>query len=501
MRITDYWHIVRGTWRSILAVTILGGIVAAAISFPATPSYQSTTSVYFSLPVGDTATELSQGATYTQAQMLSFAELATKPVVMSGVINRLDLNTTPKGLATQVQAKASPQTVILTLTASSDDPQRAAAIADATANELIKVARDLAPVNSKGAPTLDASTIGKAAVPSYPVSPNKRRNVVLGLLAGLLLGIAVSIARELMQTHVRDDDEAENLVKAPVLARISSNRAFKRSPVVMASDPRGTASEGYRRLRINLRYLRTSHEISVVTFTSAISSEGKSTTALNFACACAEAGDRVLLIDGDLRQPAVAAYTGLEGAVGLTTILAEGVRFEDVVQAWGDAVRFDVLTSGDLPPNPIELLESEAMRALLDHVREQYDLVVIDSPPLLPVSDGALLAARSSGAIVVANVDKVHRSELVDAVASLQQVRANVLGLVINGGSTQAQSGYYAAPSRWWSRRGRAQRRRMQTRVRAFARSNAARSKAAKSSGVYPHGRRRAKHDRSSGVR
>ncbi len=475
MRLSDYWQIVRSGWRLILLATLAGGLIAAAMAFPATPMYRATTSVYFSLPNGDTASDLSQGSTYTQAQMLSFAELATQPAVLDGVIESLDLDTTSKALAARVRATASQETVILSITAISTDPNEAAEIANATAEELIKVARQLAPANAQGDPSIDAATVGAATAPKYPFSPQKRRNLLLGLLAGLLLGIAATIARELLDTRVRDDDEAEHLVKAPVLAEVGRSRSFKKSTVVMQSDPRGTASEAYRRLRINLRYLRTTHDVDIVTLTSSVSSEGKSTTAINFAYACAEAGDRVLLIDGDLRQPAIAAYTGLEAAVGLTTILADGVDFQDVVQTWGETTRFDVLASGDLPPNPTELIESQAMRALLERLRHEYDLVVIDSPPLLPVSDGALFAARSSGAIVVANVRKVHRAELVDAVASLHQLGATVLGLVINGGSPQTQSSYYGAPSdSWWKRirQGPAQRRRNQARRRAISRSN-----------------------------
>lgn len=472
MRLTDYWRMVWGHRIAILAVGLFAALLAGVASSLATPLYRATTSVYFSLPSGDSATDLSQGSTYTQAQMLSFAELATQPVVLDAVIDELGLEETTRELADQISTRASRDTVILSISVARESPEQAALIANTVADEMRTVVRDLAPKDAAGDPSINAETVGEATPPKYPFRPNKRLNVAVALVGGLLLGTALTIARELFDTRVRSDAEAGELTDAPVLTAVPYSRELKRLPVVMEAFPHGPAAEAYRRLRINLKYLRSTHEVDVVTLTSSLSGEGKSVSSLNFAYACAESGDRVLLIDGDMRGPGVTTYAGLEPSVGLTTVLTDDADFDDVVQSWSQGARFDVLASGPLPPNPTQLIESAAMRTLLDTLRQRYDLVIIDSPPLLPVSDAALFAARSSGAILVVNLRKAHRNDVTQAAASLATVGADLLGVVVNGAEPHSNADYYGAyvkaPSRWammqTARRRRSARRRRDAR-------------------------------------
>lgn len=163
--------------------------------------------------------------------------------------------------------------------------------------------------------------------------------------------------------------------------------------------------------------------------TSSVPGEGKSTVAANLALTLAEAGSRVALVDADLRRPSVADYLGLEGAAGLTTVLIGQATLDDVVQPWGALA---VLTSGQIPPNPSEMVGSRAMTWVLDELAERYDVVVIDTPPLLPVTDAAILARLTDGALVVAGANGLHRHQLTEALGSLERVGARVLGLVVN---------------------------------------------------------------------
>ena len=190
-----------------------------------------------------------------------------------------------------------------------------------------------------------------------------------------------------------------------MLAQVAHDNDIKRLIYSSGQHPTRTA-EAFQRLRTNLRYVSVERPANVVTITSALAGEGKSTMSINFARACAQAGDRVLLIDADLRSPVIATSLRLEPGYGLTSLLAEGVPFEQVVQSQEDMPLLDVIVSGDVPPNPTHLIESQAMSSMLATARQTYDIVIIDSPPLLPVSDGAVLARLSSGALLVANIRK-----------------------------------------------------------------------------------------------
>jgi polysaccharide biosynthesis transport protein len=165
--------------------------------------------------------------------------------------------------------------------------------------------------------------------------------------------------------------------------------------------------------------------------TSSISGEGKSTTAINLAITLADAGSRVALIHADLRRPSIAEYMGLAGEVGLTTVLIGQTNLQDAIQSWGNG-SLHVLPSGQVPPNPSELLGSRPMATLLEQLSSQYDIVLIDTPPLLPVTDAAILAKITGGALVIAAAGNLHLQQLADGLGALQDVGARVLGVVLN---------------------------------------------------------------------
>lgn len=198
----------------------------------------------------------------------------------------------------------------------------------------------------------------------------------------------------------------------------------------MVRETRSNAAELYRQLRSNLEYVAVGSDSLSVVVTSSLQGEGKSTIAANLALALSEGGQKVLLLDADLRRPAIAAYTGLVGDAGLTSVLVGRATFDEVVQTWSAGP--DVLTSGPIPPNPSEILSSEAMADLLGEVKERYSVVVIDSAPLAAVADAAIIAPDTDGALVVVDRTQVHRAQLERTTASLRKSGAKVLGLIIN---------------------------------------------------------------------
>ena len=203
-------------------------------------------------------------------------------------------------------------------------------------------------------------------------------------------------------------------------------------PLIVHVDPHSPMAEAYRQLRTNLRFIDVTSESRSIVFTSAVPHEGKSSVAANLAITLAAAGSRTVLVEADLRQPMVAQYLGLEGAVGLTSVLIGSARLDDVVQSWGRPPGLDVLACGPIPPNPSELLGSMGMVNLIRELENRYEHVIIDSPPLLPVTDAAVLSKLTRGAVLVVGAGQVDRDQVSKALDALGAVGAPVLGIVMN---------------------------------------------------------------------
>ncbi|NTW38742.1 MAG: CpsD/CapB family tyrosine-protein kinase, partial [Cellulomonadaceae bacterium] len=200
-------------------------------------------------------------------------------------------------------------------------------------------------------------------------------------------------------------------------------------------------AEEFRRLRTNLRFLSVDTEGLCLVISSAMPGEGKTTASVNLAVALAEADMRVLLVDADMRRPRIADYMGLENNAGLTTVLIGRATVDDVIQPWGGQ-RLDVLTAGEIPPNPSELVATRALRDLLEDVRARYDVVIIDAPPLLPVADAAILSRMVSGVVVVADTKKLRRHQLREVVDGVHAAGGQVLGVVLNKVKVRRASTY-----------------------------------------------------------
>ncbi|MGI8414705.1 MAG: polysaccharide biosynthesis tyrosine autokinase [Nakamurella sp.] len=424
----EYFAILRKRWLYLLAPILIGLAAAAGLSYSATPQYQATASVYFSLPYGNTASDLYQGSNYTQQQLSSYANLATMPIVLNPVIAKLGLGGNYGQLAGTVAALASTDTVIIDIRVTNPSSPRAASIANAVADQLGIVVRQLSPKDAAGKSQIDVNTVATATPPAVPSTPKKKRNLVLGGLAGLFAGLLLALARDRFDTRVRTVKDVQG---APGLASIAFDKAAKKSPLIVGANVRSVRAESYRQLRTNLQFVHVDDPVKVVVVTSSVASEGKSSTAANLAAMFAEAGRRVLLVEADLRRPRVSDYLGLERSIGLTNVLAGQVDVDDVLQTWGSG-GLTVLPSGSIPPNPSELLGSQNMVDLLVSLRAKFDMIIVDTPPLLPVTDAAVVAVQTDGAVVVVRYGKTTRSQIASALQSLQSVDARVLGVVLN---------------------------------------------------------------------
>jgi capsular exopolysaccharide synthesis family protein len=431
-----YLDVLRRRWRSTAVVVVLCVLGSGLLSLTATPTYQASASLFFSLQNGNTANELAQGSTFTQNQMASYATLATTAAVLEPVIDDLDLDASVRRLARQVSATTPNDTVVLRIAVTSTSAAEAAEIANSVAEHLTEAVDDLAPVDDDGAPSVRSTLVAPAEAPLFPASPNTRLNLVVGLFLGLVLGVLQALLREALDNRVRDVAIVTELSDLPVVGSIPTWSSRSATAVALEEDPHSASAEALRHLRTNLQFLDVAGESGsggarLVAVTSSQAGEGKSTISLGLASALAETGARVLLVDTDLRRPSLAGRLGLEGAAGLTTVLLGRAAVPDVVQEWG-STGLEVLTAGQVPPNPSELLGSPAMTRLLAELREAYDHVVLDTAPVLPVADALILSRAVDGMLLVANATRVRRAEFGQSVAALRRVDARVLGVVLN---------------------------------------------------------------------
>ena len=431
MELADYLRILRKYWRSITAVTLGTLLLAALFSLVSKPTYTSSSTIFLSIRSANTAGELNAGSSYVENQAQSFAKVAKTPIVLQPAIDDLDLETTPEKLAGSITASVPTNTATIDLSVVRGDPAEAAEITEAVSNRLIVIVAQLSPPGPDGAEPVIATVVKPATTPTSPTSPNVPQNLALGVLLGLLLGAGQAILRDTLNVYVRTVNDIERVTDRPVLGNIAFDTDAEIHPLVLQVDPHSPRAEAYRRLRTNLQFLGLEEGKRSIVITSSIPGEGKTTSAINIASTLATAGERVLIIDADLRRPKVASYLQLEGSVGLTTVLIGDARLEDVVQPYGDT-RMEVLTAGPVPPNPAELLGFDAMRQLVDQAMARYDSVIIDTPPLLPVTDAAVLSDLASGTLLIAGARVVRRPELAAAIASLEQVDARILGVVLN---------------------------------------------------------------------
>jgi succinoglycan biosynthesis transport protein ExoP len=258
---------------------------------------------------------------------------------------------------------------------------------------------------------------------------------------GLVLGIGIAILLEVLDTRIRGARDVQNVSDAPIIGGIAYDANAVDRPLIVQDEPHSVRAEAFRTLRTNLQFLDVEDAGRSFVITSSVPSEGKTTTSANLAIALADSGARVIIIDADMRRPKLASYMGLEGAVGLSDVLISRVLLEDAIQPWGRG-NLAVLPAGAVPPNPSELLGSRAMASLIHTLESEFDVVLFDLPPLLPVTDAAIVSKLTRGALVVVAAGRTHKGEFAGAIASLESVGAKVAGVILTMMPTRGADAY-----------------------------------------------------------
>lgn len=441
MALGEYTRLLRQRWRIILAALILG--IGAAVAYTAlvTPLYQAKAQLYVSTVSTESASDLAQGSSFTQRQVSTYADIVRTPYVLRPVIEELGLDQSPQELAAVVVAEAKPETVLIDVSATDPDRQQALTIVEAVSEQVVVTLSELDRVEGTSDSPVKATIVSEAVASPTPISPQPARNLVLGAMAGLLIGLALALLRHLSDSSVRGEEDIHALTDAPVLGGIPFDERAATSPTVVVDEPYNPHSESFRAVRTNLQFVNAGQPPRSIVITSSVPGEGKTTTSAHLALTLAAGGMKVCLVEADLRRPKLMSYLGLEGGAGLTNVLIGQSKLEDMLQPYGET-GVTLLGCGQLPPNPAELLGSPQMRDVLADLRERFDITIVDSPPLLPVTDAAVLAGVADGALVVVGASVVRREELARSLKRLRMAQAPILGVIVNRTSTKKGDGY-----------------------------------------------------------
>ncbi|MGW0884287.1 polysaccharide biosynthesis tyrosine autokinase [Streptomyces sp. NPDC002671] len=445
-------------WPTVVVCLVLAIGAALAVTGMSTPVYAARTELFVATRTGDDTAQLNQGQSFSQARVQSYAEIVTTRQVTAPVVKQLGLRTTPERLASQITAVAPLNTVLIDISVRDTEPERAARIANAVAQRFSAVVerletprRDLGPQRPGKGPKGDTTSpvslgiIQDAVAPTGPVSPRPLLNLAAGAIGGLLLGAGLVALRETLDTTFKATQALGEFIGLPGLGAIPYDRNAPKQPLVTA-EGHSKRAEAFRKLRTNLQFSQVDDPPRIIVVTSSVPGEGKTNTAANLALSLAEAGVSTCLVDADLRRPCVAPTFGLVQDAGLTTVLIGQARIEDVMQQVGGGL--SVLASGAVPPNPTELLASARMNEVLRELADTYEVVIVDTAPLLPVADTVGLASLAQGALLVVRAAKTRREQVRTAAESLERVGVRVLGTVFSmtpvpKGSRYGQYGYY----------------------------------------------------------
>lgn len=440
MELSDYLRILRKNVAVILVALFVGVAVAGAWSWTRTPVYQAQSKVFVSTQAGSTIGELQQGSSFTQARVLTYVDLVSTPTVLGPVIDEVGLNVTAEALAQQISASNPANTTMIQIRVADPDPIRAAEIANAVGTSLASAVEEIETLPSSEGSPVKLTRVSDATAPQAPSSPRTTLNLALGGLLGFAIGLGIAVLRTALDTRIRSAQDIAQLTDRPIIGMIPFDPKAETRPIILQDDPLNPRSEALRTLRTNLQFLEMEGAQRFVV-TSSVPREGKSTTAINLAIALADAGQRVALIDADLRKPKVAEYLQIEGGVGLTDVLIGRAQLEDVMLPWGGR-SIEVLPAGRIPPNPSELLGSQQMESLLETISQRADVIILDAPPLLPVTDAAVLVRRSAGAMMVVAVGITTRHQLASAMTALETVDAKIAGVVLSMVPTKGPDAY-----------------------------------------------------------
>jgi capsular exopolysaccharide synthesis family protein len=437
----DRQRILRKRKGSIIAITLACTIAALVASIATTPIYESK-AILLVVAKNDHSGDVStayQGTLLSQQLVKSFAQILTSRATADAALRLDPQSLTPRQLQGKIKARPVAETLLIELSVEDADPTRARRLTNSVARAFIQKIPIL-----QGGSALRVSMVEPPLTATEPIRPRTKLNIALGLLLGVMLGVGTAFLRELLDRSVKTPEQLEAAVGVPVVGTIPPFKATKQ-PIPVAEQPRGSAAEAFRKLRTNFAFLGVDRENLCCVVTSPASGDGKSTVTANLGIALAQAGQRVAVIDADLRKPSQHKIFGLHQRVGTTTVLLDQAAVTDAIQ-YPSRDLPAVLTSGQLPPNPSELLGSRRMAQLVAELRSMFDIVLIDCAPLLPVTDPMVVSQFADGILLIAKSGMTTKDQTAAARTACAKAGATIFGTVLNATSVTEgdQPAYYA---------------------------------------------------------
>lgn len=457
MELRDYFVALRRHALAIVLLTLIGVGVSYGWAKLQTPVYEASASGFvktrdLGTDAGVVVAPGTQDA-LANAKVETYLDMAMWRTVAEHAAEELDLSDSPEQLVRRITVENPPSTAILRITAQGSSPEAARDLASAWVRGLTATIDQFDGDGTEGSSPITVILGESAALPLAPSFPDTRSAVVIGGIIGLAAGIAFAFMRAYSDRRIRAADDVEQRLGVPVLGTIPTISGLdKHQRLIPEQDSSSKSSfavsESLRVMRTNLQFMDVDHPPRRIVVTSALPGEGKSTVAANLAATLAANGAHVVLVDGDLRRPTVARTMGLAHGAGLTDVLAGRADLTDVLQRAPGMPGLLVLGAGTTPPNPSELLGSERMKTLLDQLAD-HATVIIDAPPLVPITDGAILTHQADGAILVISAGSSTYDIVAKAMDAIEKVHGRVLGVVLNRvalSSSGASYGYGYQP-------------------------------------------------------
>ena len=441
MTVESVLSFLRRRW-IVLAVCMVAGVLGGFAQAKAHEKvYTSNARLFVNIPAARDAQEALQGVQLSSDLMQSYAQIVESRSVADQVKERLGLPSS-FSLSGKISGTQEPNTLILEISATDHDPARAQSIAQAAAtvlnDKIGELEHDRTPASA-----VEASIVDNATRPTAPSSPRPMRDMLLGLFLGLVAALAIALLLDALDRSVKGVAAVEALVAVPPLGVVPQVRDAKSALLTGGSRAR-RAAEAYRTLRTSLRFIDPDNPVRTLLITSPDDGDGKTTTAANLAMALAQDGQRVILVDADLRKAGLSKLLNAAGGVGLTDVITGSIDVAAAMQDYRDM--FTVLPAGQLPPNPSEMLGSERMASILEELAERADIVILDAPPVLPVTDAVVLSTAVDGAALVVRHAQTERGHVAEAGRRLTGVGAHLIGFVLNGAPRPSEE-YSSVPA------------------------------------------------------
>ena len=434
----DLVQMIRRYWLGEVVIVLLT-IAAVALFTAVQPRiYQSTASGLTQAATGESLSMAFAGESLAKSRAESYVRVATSDAVAERAQKALGTGQSIGGLLGSIRATLPPDTAVIEITASAGTADGAAKLANAWIAALAAQVKELeTPEGAIAEPAISFVPLSSARAPYLPSSPNVQTALILAVLAGLALALVYALLRAHFDRRVRTVEQIERLLDAPVIGTIPASPTLEDrqrlvdNEATMDAAEVFTISEALRELRTNLSYIDVDQPPRVIVVTSSIPGEGKSTLTANLADAIASASANVVVIDCDLRRPMQSTLFSLRGGVGVTDVLSGRVALNDALQAPSGNHHLRVLAAGRVPPNPSELLGSRTMKELISALSE-VATVILDAPPLLSVTDAAVLGTIADGVVITVGAKQVTGEQLDKAYRSVTRVNGKVLGAVLN---------------------------------------------------------------------